>query len=182
MYDFTKFKQKIKETEEWLKREFAGLRTGRATPALLDGILVESYGSKVPLSQLGSISVEDPRTIRVSPWEAAAAKDIEKAIGVANLGVALALDERGVRISFPDLTSERRAQIIKLAKEKLEHAKITLRLQREDTLKDIQGKEKTGGFGKDDVLRFKNELQKHVDAANKALEELFAKKEKEIIS
>ncbi len=180
MYDFLKFKQKIKENEEWLKKEFAGVRTGRANPSLLDGILVESYGSKVPINQVGNISVEDSRNIRISPWDMSVAKEIERAIGSANLGVAVALDDKGVRVSFPELTAERRGQIVKIAKEKLEQAKVSIRIQRDAVIKDIQAKEKEGGLGKDDVLRFKNELQKNVDGANKALEELFAKKEKEI--
>ena len=182
MYDFLKFKQKIKENEEWLKKEFAGVRTGRANPSLLDGILVESYGSKVPINQVGNISVEDSRNIRISPWDMSVAKEIERAIGSVNLGVAVALDDKGVRVSFPELTAERRGQIVKIAKEKLEQAKVSIRIQRDAVIKDIQAKEKEGGLGKDDVLRFKNELQKNVDGANKALEELFAKKEKEILN
>ena len=182
MYDFLKFKQKIKENEEWLKKEFAGVRTGRANPSLLDGILVESYGSKVPINQVGNISVEDSRNIRISPWDMSVAKEIERAIGSANLGVAVALDDKGVRVSFPELTAERRGQIVKIAKEKLEQAKVSIRIQRDAVIKDIQAKEKEGGLGKDDVLRFKNELQQNVDGANKALEELFVKKEKEILN
>lgn len=182
MYDFGKFKQKAREIEEWLKKEFAGIRTGRATIALLDGVLVESYGSKVPLNQVGSLSVEDARMIRIAPYDASAAKEVEKGIIAANLGVSVALDDRGVRVMFPELTAERRTQIVKIAKEKLEQSKVSIRMAREDVLKDIQNKEKAGGMGKDDVTRFKNELQKHVDAANKAVEELFAKKEKEILS
>lgn len=182
MYDFSKFKQKIKEIEEWLKKEFSGIRTGRATPALLDGVLVDSYGSKVPVTQVGNISIEDARMIRITPWEMSMAKEIEKAIGAANLGIAVALDDKGVRVTFPELTAERRTQIVKLGKEKLEHSKVSIRMAREDVLKDIQTKEKAGGLGKDDVVRFKNELQKHVDAANKAVEDLFARKEKEILS
>jgi len=182
MYDFTKFKQKVKEIEEWLKKEFSGVRTNRASPALLDGILVESYGAKVPINQVGNLSVEDARTIRVSPWDATMSKHIEKAIVTANLGVAVSADDKGVRVSFPELTAERRDQIVKLAKEKLEQAKVSVRMQREEVLKDIQNKEKAGGIGKDDVLRHKNDLQKHVDTANKELEAIFAKKEKEITS
>ncbi len=182
MYDFLKFKQKIKENEEWLKKEFAGVRTGRANPSLLDGILVESYGSKVPINQVGNISVEDSRNIRISPWDMSVAKEIERAIGSANLAVAVALDDKGVRVSFPELPAERREQIVRIAKEKLEQAKVSIRIQRDAVIKDIQAKEKEGGLGKDDILRFKNELQKNVDGANKVLEELFAKKEKEILN
>ncbi|MSR71156.1 MAG: ribosome recycling factor [Candidatus Taylorbacteria bacterium] len=182
MYDFSKFKQKIKENEEWLKREFVGVRTGRASPALLDAILVESYGALVPITQVGNISTEDSRTIRITPWETTMSKHIEKAIGIANLGVAVALDDKGVRVSFPELTSERRTEIVKIAKEKLEQSKVSIRIARDASIKDIQAKEKEGGLGKDDVQRFKTELQKLVDGANKSLEALFEKKEKEIIS
>ncbi|MEK9185097.1 MAG: ribosome recycling factor, partial [Patescibacteria group bacterium] len=166
--------------EEWLKKEFAGVRTGRANPSLLDGILVESYGSKVPINQVGNISVEDSRNIRISPWDMSVAKEIERAIGSANLGVAVALDDKGVRVSFPELTAERRGQIVKIAKEKLEQAKVSIRIQRDAVIKDIQAKEKEGGLGKYYVLLFKNELQKNVYGANKSFEELFSKKEKEI--
>jgi ribosome recycling factor len=182
MYDFTKFKNKTKEIEEWLKKEFAGIRTGRAAISLLDNVLVESYGSKVPLSSVGNLSVEDARMIRISPWDASSVKEIEKALISSGLGVSVALDDKGVRVSFPELTAERRVEIVKHAKEKLEQSKVSIRMAREDVHKDIQGKEKVGGFGKDDVTRFKNDLQKLVDAANKNLEDLFTKKEKEIVS
>lgn len=182
MYDFTKFKAKLKEVEEWLKKEFAGIRTGRAAPSLLDGVKVDSYGSLMALPQVGSVTTEDARSLRITPWDAGQIKAIEKAIVTANLGLGVSVDDKGVRVTFPELTAERRTQIVKLAKDKAEQAKISLRQHREDVLKDIQTKEKAGGIGKDDVARFKNELQKLVDAGNKVLEDLFAKKEKEIIS
>ncbi|MCR4334205.1 MAG: ribosome recycling factor [Patescibacteria group bacterium] len=182
MYDFSKFKQKIKEIEEWLKKEFSGIRTGRANPSLLDGIFVESYGSKTPINQVANVSVEDSRSIRITPWDSSMSKEIERAIGMANLGVAVALDDKGVRVSFPELTAERREQIVKIAKERLEQAKVSIRIQRDTVVRDIQMKEKEKDMGKDDALRFKNELQKNVDGANKMLEELFAKKEKEILN
>ncbi len=182
MYDFNKFKAKTKETEEWLKKEFSAIRTGRAAPVLLDSIKVESYGSLVPISQVGSVSIEDPRTLRIAPWDMSQAKAVEKAIIASNLGVGVSVDDKGLRVIFPELTSERREQFVKVAKEKLEQAKITLRGHREEVLKDIQAKEKAGGLGKDDVSRFKTELQKLVDSTNKILEELFAKKEKEVLS
>lgn len=182
MYDFNKFKTKSKETEEWLRRELSSIRTGRAAPVLLDAVKVESYGSLAPISQIGSVSIEDPRTLRIVPWDMSQAKAVEKAIVLANLGVSVSVDDKGLRVIFPELTSERREQFVKVAKEKLEQSKITLRGHREDVLKDIQAKEKAGGIGKDDVNRFKTELQKLVDATNKVLEEMFAKKEKEVLS
>jgi len=180
IYDFTKLKNKIKETEDWMKKEYTAIRTGMASPQLLDGIQVESYGQRMPLNQVGSVSVADAKSLLVTPWDASQVKAVEKAITVADLGVSLKTDEKGVRVFFPELTSERREILMKLAKEKLEQAKITLRGVRDEVVKDIDAKEKEGGMGEDDKFRFKAEMQKLVDAGNSALEAVFVKKEKEI--
>ena len=107
-YDFKPFEKRIKEISERLVRELGSVRTGRAAPAILDGIQVESYGTRVPITQVANISVEDARTLRISPWDTAQAKEIEKAITLANLGLSVGSDEKGVRVFFPELTSERR--------------------------------------------------------------------------
>ena len=180
-YDFTKLKNKIKETEEWIKKEYTGIRTGMASPQLLDNVIVESYGQRLPINQVGSVSIADSKSLLVTPWDASQVKAVEKAITIANLGVSLKTDEKGVRIFFPDLTSERREMLMKIAKEKLEHGKITLRTVREEIWSDIQAKEKEGGMSEDERFRFKADMQKLVDAGNKSLEEVFNKKEKEII-
>jgi ribosome recycling factor len=179
-YDFKKLNSKIKETEEWMKKEYTGIRTGMASPQLLDAVQVESYGQRMPLNQVGSVSIADAKSLLVTPWDASQVKAVEKAITVANLGVSLKTDEKGVRVFFPDLTSERRELLTKIAKEKHEQAKITLRSVRDEVVKDIDTKEKEGGMGEDDKFRFKTEMQKLVDAGNKALEEIFVKKKKEI--
>jgi ribosome recycling factor len=179
-YDFTKLKNKIKETEDWLKKEYISIRTGMASPQLLDGIQVESYGQRMPLNQVGSVSVADAKSLLVTPWDATQVKAVEKAITVADLGVSLKTDEKGVRVFFPELTSERRGMLLKLAKEKLEQAKITLRGVRDEVVKDIEVKEKEGGMGEDEKFRFKAEMQKLVEAGNGAMEAIFVKKEKEI--
>jgi ribosome recycling factor len=179
-YDFTKLKNKIKETEDWIKKEYTGIRTGMASPQLLDGIVVESYGQRMPLNQVGSVSISDPKSLLVTPWDASQVKAVEKAITVANLGVSLKTDEKSVRVFFPELTSERREMLIKLAKEKLEHGKVTLRAVRDEVVKDIEAKEKEGGMGEDDKFRFKAEMQKLVDGGNATLEGILVKKEKEI--
>lgn len=180
MYDFKLTQEKITETEEWLRKEYQGLRTGRATPTLLDGIQVDSYGSRVPLNQTANVGVEDARSLRVSPWDASQVKEIEKAIADANLGVGVSADEKGVRVTFPELTSERRESLIKIAKDKLEDARQSLRGIREEAWGDIQAQEKEGEISEDEKFRFKDELQKHIDAGNAALEESFKKKEVEI--
>lgn len=177
-YDFKKFKDKAKETEEWLKKEFANVRTGRASAAILDGVKIESYGSMVPVNQVGNIATEDARSIRIVPWDMSQAKAIEKAIMVANLGVGVMVDDKGLRVTFPELTGERRIQITKIAKDKAEEARKTLRMHRDDVNKDIQSKD----FSKDDAFRFKNDIQKIVDETNKAIDALYEKKEQEILN
>lgn len=181
-YSFAQFQAKSKEVQDWLAKELSGLRSGRATPAALDGVLVESYGAKMPVKHLASISMEDPRTLRIVPFDAVAAKEIEKAIAAAHLGLSVSADERGVRAHFPELTSERRAALIKVAKEKLEAARITLRKLRDETMKDIEAREKAGGMGEDEKFRLKKELDKLSEGGNKKLSEAFDRKEKEISS
>jgi ribosome recycling factor len=179
-YDFTKLKAKIKETDDWMKKEYQGIRTGMASPQLLDAIQVESYGQRMPLIQVGSVSIADAKSLIVTPWDASQVKAVEKAITAANLGVSLKTDEKSVRVFFPDLTSERREMLMKLAKEKLEQAKITMRNVRDEVVKDIEAKEKLGGMSEDEKFRFKADMQKQIDVSNKALEDIFAKKVKEI--
>ena len=180
IYNFTQLKTNVKEVEEWLKWENAQIRTGRASLAILDSIKVNSYGEMVPLNQVGGMTTEDPRTIRISPWDMAQAKEIEKVLISSNLGVSVALDDRGVRVSFPPLTTERRDQYIKLAKEKLEQGKVTLRKHRDETWNEIQAAEKEGGMSEDEKFRFKAEMEKIIQESTKNLETLCKKKEDEI--
>ena len=181
-YDFSKFKEETKETEEWLGKEFSQLHTGRATPALLDGIFVESYGSKMALTHVSAVSVEDSRALRISPWDKSQIKEIERAIASANLGLGTAVDDAGVRVTFPPLTTERREDLVRIVGGKLEDARIRVRTEREKTWDDIQSKEKNGIITEDEKFRYKDELQKFVDEANRKLEEMTGKKEKEIMN
>jgi len=181
-YDFKQWKEKIKGAENWLAKEYTALRTGIATPAILDGVQVEAYGSRMHINQCASIGVEDARVIRVTPYDKSQAKEIEKAITTANLGVSVAVDDKGVRIFFPELTGEKRTLLVKTAKQKLEDARVNIRSIRDEIWTDIQAKEKEGGMGEDDKFRYKTEMQKMIDEGNKNLETLFEKKEKEINS
>lgn len=180
-YTFTDLKTKTKGIEEWLKKEFSQLRTGRATPAVLDSVLVESYGAKVPVTQIGNISTEDAKTLRISPWDKSQSKEVEKAIVASNLGLSVVSDDSGVRVIFPELTEDRRKAIVKIAKEKLEEARVSMRTIRDHVWKDIQNKEKEGGMGEDEKFRLKDEMQKIIDASSKTLDDHFVRKEKEII-
>jgi ribosome recycling factor len=181
-YNFSEFKTRVLGIEEWLKKEFSLLRTGRATSAILDSITVDSYGTQSPIAHVGNIVMEDARTLRVTPWDKTQVKAIEGAITKADLGLSVSTDESGVRVIFPELTGERRAQIIKLLKQKLEDARISLRKERENVLNDFKQKEKEGEMSEDDHFKGKEELQKHVDEANRRFEQLAEKKEAEIIS
>ena len=182
MYNFSTFHARVKEVHAWLAKELGSLRSGRATPAVLDGVLVESYGAHMPIKHLATIALEDARTLRVSPFDQSASKNIEKAITMANLGLSVVSDEGGVRVHFPELTSERRAAFIKVAKDKLEAARVSVRKIRDETLRDVEQKEKEGGMGEDEKFRLKKELDKLTEAENKKLQDAFERKEKEISS
>ncbi len=181
-YDFSLFKTKLKAVEDWLAKEFTSLRTGRASQALLDSVLVESYGSRVPINQLATVGTEDPRTLRIAPWDASQGKEIEKAIIAANLGISVVTDDKGLRVVFPELTTERRESLMKVARAKLEEAKVSIRKERDTVWQNIQEKEKDGGMSEDDKFRFKNEMEKLTQDGVKKLEDLVERKEKEIIS
>lgn len=181
-YNFAPFKQSIKDLEEWLKKEFASIRTGRATPAILDGVFVEVYGTRSPVTQIGSVAIESARSLRITPWDMSQVKAVEKAIITSNLGLSVSVDDKGLRATFPELTTESRTAFVKMAKQKLEEARVTLRTEREKTWSDIQAKEEEGGMGEDEKFRLKNEMQKIVDEANSKLESLAEAKEKEIMS
>lgn len=180
MYSFSNLEKKLEEVSSWLKKEYSSIRTGQASPAILDSIRVESYGSEMPLNQVASITTEDAKSIRVSPWDSNLIKSIEKTITDAGLGLSLATDDRGVRVIFPDLTSERRVMLIKLAKEKLEKARVSVRQAREEEKDFLEKQRKSGEITEDEEFRVKEKIQSIVDTLNKELDELFTKKEKEI--
>ena len=179
-FDFSPLDKSIKETEEWLVRELSSVRTGRATPAILDTIKPDVYGSRTPINQVAAVNIEDARTLRIVPWDKSLTKIIEAAIQNADLGVGVGSDDQGLRVTFPELTAERRTMLLKVANEKVEAARITLRGHRADTLKALEAAEKEGGMGKDELARFKDEVQKRIDKGNDALEALGKKKEAEV--
>jgi ribosome recycling factor len=179
-YDFSKLKTGVQGVEAWLVSEFQGLRTGRASPALLDSVQVEVYGSLMKLPQVASVSVEDARSLYISPWDKDQLKAIEKAITQADLGVGVGSDAIGVRVTFPELTTERRQQLMKLVRAKLEEARISLKGERTKTMEDIDAQHKADEMSEDETHRSRDEVQKIIDTANKKLEELADKKEVEL--
>src|SRR3989338_3976246 len=179
-YNFSNFKIEIKKVQEFLSKEYSQLNIGRASPMVLDGVSVESYGSRMPLKNVANISIEDPKTLRVAPWDKSQIKDIEKAIVGANLGLSVATDDAGIRVIFPQLTTETRQNLVKVLKEKLEEQRITVRRERERIWDDVQAKEKEGKLTEDEKFRAKEELQKIIEGVNRNLENNFEKKEKEV--
>ena len=172
--------KRLHSITDWLTNEYAGIRTGQATPALLDSITVEQYGAKVPINQIGSVGVEDARTLRISPWDAGSIAALEQAITEADLGVSVATDSAGLRVIFPELTSERRDQLVKLAKQKLEDARVSVRSARDDAMKKIDAAQKAGDISEDECFGQKDTVQKHIDTTNTTLDTLCNKKEQEI--
>lgn len=180
-YNFSNFKSRSEEVKSWLNSEYSSLRTGRATPLLLDSVMVDSYGSKVPIKHLANINIEDAKTLRLTPWDQGQIKAIETAIAASNIGVSTSPDSSSIRVIFPDLTQERRQLIVKLIKEKLEEAKVSLRKEREKVLSDINNKEKDGNISEDEKFRYRDELQKIVDDVNDQFDKIADKKMKEIL-
>ncbi len=175
-YDFSAFDAKARDIFEWLQTEYGGIRAGRATPQLLDSVRVNAYGAQSAMNQVASVMVEEARALRVSVWDSSLVKAVEKAIIEADLGVSVVADGSGIRVTFPELSLERREQLVKLAKAKLEEARVSIRGLRDDENKKIVAELP----GEDDARRAKDTLQKKVDDANSKLADLLTLKEREM--
>ena len=185
MTDFSSIKADAKErmdkTLDSLKADFGGLRAGRAHVSLLDGIMVEAYGSMTPLSQVGTISVPDARTLSVSVWDRGLAKAVEKAIMESDLGLNPASDGQLIRIPIPPLSEERRKELLKVAGKYAENNKVAIRNIRRDALDDVKKLKKDNAISEDDEKRFENEIQKLTDDSIKKIDEMMSQKEKDIM-
>ncbi|MEI6478684.1 MAG: ribosome-recycling factor [bacterium] len=181
MNEIQNLKQSIKNIEEWISKEFSNIRTGRATPSILDSVKVESYGSFMKIQEVATIASEDPRTLRIAPWDSQNIKAVEKAIISSGLGLSVSVDDKGLRVSFPPLTTESRSQFVKVAKQKLEEAKVRVRQERGKVIDVLEKKKKEGTLREDDLIRQKNEVEKIVKEGNDIFEKHYQKKEAEIL-
>lgn len=163
-----------------LKRDLATLRAGRATPALLDRIQVEYYGSLTPLSQLANINTPDSRTLMIQPWDKSSLSDIERAIMKSDLGLTPANDGMNIRLSIPPLTEERRVELVKMTKKYGEESKVAIRNIRRDANDDIKKLEKTD-ISEDESRRHQDDVQKMTDKYIAEVDKVLAAKEKEIM-
>jgi ribosome recycling factor len=166
---------------EALKKEFASIRTGRASLALLDGIILNYYEVPTPLQQLASLSIPESRLIMIQPWDQKIIPDIEKAIMKSDLGITPVNDGKIIRIQIPPLTEERRKQLAKVVKKKAEEAKIAIRNVRRDTNEELKRLEKEQHLSEDDVKKFHDEIQKITDSYIVKVDEVLGHKEKEIM-
>ncbi|MDH4098974.1 MAG: ribosome recycling factor [Nitrospirota bacterium] len=164
-----------------LRREFATLRTGRASTALLDGIQVDYYDVLTPLPQVATLTTPDSRTLAIQPWESRIIPDIEKAILKSGLGLTPSNDGKLIRIVIPSLTEERRKELVKLAKKMAEESKVAVRNIRRDRNEDIKKLEKEKTITEDDCRRVLDEIQKLTDDHVRRIDEVFSHKEKEIM-
>lgn len=171
---------RLSKTQEALKKDFAGLRTGRATTALLDGIMVESYGAIVPLNQVGNVAVADARMLSVSVWDKSMLKKVEKAIMESGLGLNPMNDGVMIRIPIPPLSEERRIELIKIAGKYTETARISVRNIRRDALDGIKKLKNDNAISEDEQKRYETEIQKMTDEGIKVLDETLKAKEVEI--
>jgi len=171
---------RMQKTIATLDHELTGIRTGRASSALIEPIIAECYGSKMPISQLGTVSSLDARTLSIQVWDKEAVKAVEKAISNANLGVNPTVEGQLLRITLPSLTEERRAEFAKLASKYGEGAKVALRNLRRDVMDALKKFEKNGDISEDDLKKLSDKVQKTTDTYTKQIDDKVAAKEKEI--
>ena len=165
-----------------LTREFAGVRTGRANASLLDGVRVEAYGNLTPINQLASVSVPDPRTIVIQPWDASQMKEIEKGIAKSDLGLTPSNDGKVIRLTVPSLTEERRKQLAKTVGKFAEDARVAIRNARREANDKLKALAKDKKVSEDEERRGHDQIQKTTDQYIAKVDELLKKKEQEILS
>ena len=173
--------EKMKKAIEALKNEFSGVRTGRASPSLLDKIRVDYYGQKTPLSQVATVSVPEARLIVIQPWDRSLIGEIEKAIQKSELSLNPSNDGKVIRIAIPPLTEERRKELVKMAKGMAEQSRVQVRNIRRDGLEELKKHLAAGGVAEDLIKKEEEELQKLTDSFVSQINKVLEEKEKEIM-
>lgn len=179
---FKDLKERMNKTIGALKTDLAMIRTGRANAALLDHVRVPYYGSDVPVSQIGSISVPEPRILMITPWEKAVLKDLEKALLASDLGLTPSNDGEVIRLILPELTEDRRKEFVKQARSMSEKSKVSVRNLRRDANEAVKKQVKEDGLPEDESKRLQDEIQKITDSFVKEVDNVIDKKEKDILT
>lgn len=175
-------KPEFQKVIDHLKTELSSLRTGRANPAILDSVMVEAYGSKMPIKGVGSVGVPDARTITVEPWDKSLLKEIERAIVGANLGLSPVVDGTVVRLNIPQLNEENRKELVKIAGKRVEDARVSIRAAREKIRTAIMAAEEAKKIREDERYKIQEDLEKLVATYNDLIKKMGEEKEKEIMT
>ena len=180
--DYKIYEDKMKKSIDSVAADFASVRAGRANASVLDRIMVDYYGSPTPIQQIAAISTPDPRTLLISPWDKTAVKGIEKAIQNSDLGINPQNDGAAIRLNFPQLTEERRKELVKQIRKYAEGGKVAIRNIRRDAMDNFKKQEKKAEITEDEMKQVEKDLQKLTDDSCKKLDDLLAKKEKELMA
>ncbi|MGI5954760.1 ribosome recycling factor [uncultured Oscillibacter sp.] len=180
--EYKVYEGKMGKSIDSVAADFASVRAGRANAAVLDRIMVDYYGSPTPIQQIAAISSPDPRSLVIAPWDATAVKAIEKAIQNSDLGINPQNDGKSIRLNFPQLTEERRKELVKQIRKYAENGKVAVRNIRRDAMEHFKKLEKASEITEDEMKQAEKDLQKLTDDSCKKLDELLAKKEKELMA
>lgn len=181
-FDLKQYETMMKRTIEALGEEFATIRAGRANPRILDGVRVDYYGTPSTIQAVANISVPEPRMIQIQPWEASLIKDIEKAILASNIGITPNNDGKIIRLIFPELTEERRKDLVKDIKKIAEKSKVSVRNTRRDANDEVKKMKKDSDISEDQAKVYEDDIQKMTDKYTDRIDELTAEKEEEILT
>lgn len=176
------YEDKMEKSLDNLKEEYTTIRAGRANPHILDKVKVDYYGTPTPLQQVGNISVPEARMICVQPWDASLLKDIERAINASDLGLTPTNDGKLIRLVFPELTEDRRKELVKDVKKKGENAKVAIRNIRRDAIEAVKKKGKEDGISEDEIKGYQDDVQKSTDAYVKKIDDAIDAKSQEIMT
>lgn len=180
--DYTEFESKMKKTASVLTEQYDSVRAGKANPAVLDRITVDYYGSPTPIQQIAAIASPDPRQLVITPWDGTALKPIERAIQESDLGINPQNDGKSIRLNFPQLTEERRKELVKQIRKYAEGGKVAIRNIRRDAMEAFKKKQKASEITEDDLKVAEKDLQKLTDDMCKEVDALLEKKEKELMA
>lgn len=176
-----KANERMNQTIEVFRKELASFRTGRASLGILDGIKVDYYGTLMPLNQVATLGIPDPRMITIQPWEQKMIGEIERAIMKSDLGLTPINDGKTIKLSIPPLTEERRKHLVKVVRKKAEEARVAIRNIRRDIIEEVKKAEKEKKFSEDDSRRIQEEIQKITNSFIEKIDQLLEQKEKEIM-
>ena len=180
--DYQNLKERMEKTINVFSEKLSEVRAGRANPAILNKVKIDYYGTPTPINQVAGISVPEARMILIQPWDASVLKDIEKAIIASDIGINPNNDGKVIRLVFPELNEERRKELVKDIKKMAEEAKVAVRAVRRDGIEEAKAEQKEGNITEDELKQAENEVQKMTDKSVEEIDEILAKKEKEIMS